>query len=133
MKYLRKLNLFVIACMTVALVSCGGLISGQDEFDKTMLVGKWVNDSNSQEYYVFEDTYTGYTWDEGEDVYEEDACCDLNCMFAWSMLGSELTIIYSTTMTGEGSIPKLYTLSKLTDTELVYYDLFKKVSFTKVY
>ena len=133
MKFLRNLNIIAVVCLAIAMVSCGGLNSEQEDFDEAMLVGKWVNDRNSQEYYVFEDSYSGYTWDEGDDVSEYEAMCDPNSMFTWLMSGSTLTIIYSTTMTGGISIPKIYSLSKLTSSELVYHDLFSTYSFTRTY
>ena len=131
MKFIKKPWFPLLVCLTVIATSCGWLLSEQEYFDENMLVGKWVNDSNSDDYYVFRSNYTGYMWDEGDDVSESEAMNDDNCAFTWALTGATLTILNSTTMTGDSAIPKVYTLKRLTETKLEYYDLFWSVSMTK--
>lgn len=106
-------------------------MSEQEFFDENMLVGKWVNDRDANDYYVFRSNHTGYMWNEGDDVTEDEAMNDNNCAFSWELSNATLIILNSTTMTGENVIPKIYTLRKLTETQLEYYDLFSSMSLTK--
>jgi hypothetical protein len=104
---------------TLIFVSCEEL----ELYDETLLIGKW--ESGTLYYRYFSDG-TGYTWDEGDDVNEDEAQD-----FTWTLMNSELT--HNHILEIGGTVPKLYTVLELTSTSLVYEDDFgKRFSFTKV-
>lgn len=101
------------------IVSCEKL----DDFDQSLLVGKWQSGSL---YYRYLSNGNGYTWDEGDDVSEDEAQD-----FTWTLVQSELTHIHILEI--GGTVPKVYTVTELTSTILTYEDDFgKSFSFTKV-
>jgi len=119
MKILSFLGLCVVA--TVLLVSCDPLV--EQSFDETLLYGKWQ--SNTLFYKYLADG-SGATWDTADDVTEAEAQ-----NFTWTLVESELTHIHVLEM--GGSVPKVYTVTELTDSTLVYEDDFgKNFSFDKV-
>ena len=118
---MKKIIIFLMAGILTALllVSC----EEPEQFDKSLLIGKW--ESGTLYYRYFGDG-TGYTWDEGDDVTEEEAQD-----FTWTLIASELT--HNHILEIGGTVPKLYTVLELTSTRLVYEDDFgKRFSFTKV-
>ena len=91
------------------------------DYDVSLLYGKWANGT---EYYLFNSDGTGATWDTSEGGTEEEPQ-----RFTWSFKDAKLTFIMET----GGSLPKTYTVTKLTSTTLQYKgsaDI--KFSFTKV-
>jgi len=131
MRFVKKIWILLSVCLAFIITSCNWSVSEQEFFDENMLVGKWVNDRDANDYYVFRSNHTGYMWNEGDDVTEDEAMNDNNCAFSWELSNATLIILNSTTMTGENVIPKIYTLRKLTETQLEYYDLFSSMSLTK--
>ena len=122
----KLLYLFGLALFSFLIVSCekGGLFDSEDTFDESLLHGKWKSGTL---YYKYQPNYTGTTWDEGDDVYENEAQ-----RFEWSLVKSELTQIHLMESSG-AKIPKIYTITILTSTSLRYKDDFgKSFSFTKV-
>jgi hypothetical protein len=118
---MRKIIIFLMTAVLTALllVSCEEL----EEFDESLLIGKW--ESGTLYYRYFGDG-TGYTWDEGDDVTEEEAQD-----FTWTLVESELRQNHILEI--GGTVPKIYTVLELTSTRLVYEDDFaKRFSFTKV-
>lgn len=109
------------------------------EYDKSLLTGKWREptkeyedeDGNMQQgydYQVYNADGTGYTWDTSDNVTEDEAQ-----KFRWTLVNDDLTHIHVMEMTGEESIPKVYTVTNLTDSELSYEDDYgKKHTFEKV-
>jgi hypothetical protein len=92
-------------------------------FDDAMLVGKWRSGTL---FYKYAATGTGTTWDTSDDVTEEEAQ-----RFTWSLANSELRHIYILEI--GGTVPKVYTVTKLTLTTLEYHDSFgSSFSFSKV-
>lgn len=113
------ISLVTVALSALIFVSCEEL----EQFDETMLIGKW--ESGTLYYKYFSDG-SGYTWDEGDDVMEEEAQD-----FTWSLVQSELT--HNHILEIGGTVPKLYTVLELNSTSLVYEDDFgKRFSFTRV-
>jgi len=95
----------------------------EEIFDQTLLYGKWQSE---QLFYKYMADGTGTTWDESDDVYEEEAQS-----FTWTLVNSELTHIHIMEM--GGSVPKVYTVTELTASTLQYRDDFgKSYSFIKV-
>lgn len=106
----------------IALTAC--TLEG-DTFDQALLIGKWVSRT---EYYRYDNDGTGATWDTSDpDITEADGQ-----KFTWTLVQSELTHIHIFE-SSESSLPKIYTVTKLTDTSLQYEDSFgTKYSYTKV-
>ena len=125
MKHL-KLILIAILAVSAIIVSMSSCSPDPDvELDKTLLYGKW-QETNSLNFEVYKSDGTGYTWDEADDVTEAEAQ-----PFTWTLEDGILTHIHIMEMGAE--IPKVYTVTKLTATELSYEDDFGKVhTFTKV-
>lgn len=120
-KTMRKILIFALAGMLVALalVSC----EKEEEFDESLLIGKWQTGTLFYRYFI---NGTGYTWDEGDDVTEDEAQ-----NFTWTLVRSELTHIHILEI--GGTVPKVYTVTELTATRLRYRDDFgKSYSFTRV-
>ena len=89
-----------------------------------LLWGKWRT-VNGNLYYKYLPNHTGVTWDESDDVLEDEAQS-----FEWKLVKSELRQIHIMEM-GDGRVPKYYTVTVLTANTLKYVDKFNK-SFTFV-
>ncbi|MBO5974416.1 MAG: hypothetical protein J6U44_02545 [Paludibacteraceae bacterium] len=128
----RFLQLVVLTLMLTGAVSCSDTSS---DFDEYLLIGKWerpspLNDEETQgyEYYRYDIGGIGVTWDTYDDVTEEEAQ-----EFKWTLLKNDLTLTHKIETTDQYGIPKVYTVIKLTTTELVYKDDFGiTYEFTKV-
>ena len=93
-------------------------------YDASMLYGKWQEGSVFERYYETEferilpngDTVkaNGTTWDEQDDVMEEEAQ-----LFKWTLTGATLKHEHVGAFI---IVPKIYTVSTLTSSELVYHD-----------
>lgn len=113
----KLLNLLPILFITLIVQSC------QSEEDQSLMIGTW---KSSAVYQEFKSNGTGSTWDVAEDVSKDEAQT-----FKWTLDGTELTIMHDQEMTR--GIPKSYTITKLTETDLQYRDdLGKSYSFKKV-
>ena len=125
MKNLKLISLaiFAISAIIVSMSSCSP--DKDVEFDKTLLTGKW-QETNTLNFEGYNADGTGYTWDEADDVTEAEAQ-----PFTWGLKGDVLTQVH--TMEMGGNVPKTYTVTKLTATELIYEDNYGKVhSFDKI-
>ena len=124
MKNLKLISLAIIA-VTAIIVSMSSCAPDTDiEFEKTLLHGKWqeinIVDNiidTTLNFEVYNADGTGYTWDEADDVTENEAQ-----PFTWTLEGDALTHIHIMEMSA--NIPKIYTVTKLTATELAYEDDF---------
>jgi hypothetical protein len=93
------------------------------KIDKSLLPGKWAQGTLFERY--FSDG-NGYTWDESDDVKEEEAQ-----KFTWTLDKNNLTQIHIGEMGQQ--IPKSYTVTELTSTSFKYKDDYgKNCSFSKV-
>ena len=118
---MKNLKLFIIAiiAVTAIIVSMSSCSPDTDvEFDKTLLYGKW-QENNTKNFEVYNEDGTGYTWDEADDVTETEAQ-----PFTWTLEGETLQHIHIMEM--GANIPKVYTVTKLSATELAYEDGFGK-------
>jgi hypothetical protein len=116
---MEKLLRFILTFTLIALmhVSCD---KEDDFFDKSLLTGKWKSGTL---YYRYFDNGTGKTWDTKDDIDESEAQT-----FNWTLDNSTLTHIH----TGGVTVPKIYTLTELTSTNLRYRDQFlKSFSYTR--
>ena len=109
----------IILMMVTLIVSC----EIEEMFDETLLIGKWKSGTLYYRYFADGD---GYSWDEGDDVTEDEAQD-----FTWTLEKSVMTHIHILEI--GGTVPKVYTVTELTETSLQYKDDFgKSFSFTKV-
>lgn len=119
---MKRILFYVTVCMAISfmVVSCE---LEEESFDESLLIGKWQSGTL---YYRYFGDGTGYTWDEGDDVYEEEAQD-----FTWTLVKTELTHIHILEI--GGTVPKVYTVTELTSNTLKYHDDFgKNYSFIKV-
>ena len=109
---------FVVLSVSIMFISCGR----EESFDETLLIGKW---KQGDLYYKYLSDYNGASWDESDDVHEDEAQ-----PFTWSLVGSKLRQIHDAFGM---PLPKTYTVTELTATTLKYRDAFnKRYSFIKV-
>ena len=116
----RITKLFLLPMVVLMFFSCE---KDKSKFDEALLIGKW---RSGQLYYTYESNFRGKTWDEADDVHEDEAQ-----RFEWSLKGSKLEQIHIMEI-GGGRIPKLYTVTELTSRTLRYKDDYRSYSFTKV-
>ena len=118
-KYLLYSCYFFVLCLAVT--SCG---ETDKDYDRTLIPGKWKQ-GTMFEYY--NSNGTGHTWDEGDDVTEDEAQ-----KFRWKLEKDELTQIHLMEISG-AEIPKVYAITELTPTNFRYKDSYGKTfSFIKV-
>ena len=127
-----------LVAMVGALVASCSLFTGPTSFQESDLIGLWQEDGTKAFVrFTLEKDSTGVykygcEWNEGEGVYESDLTKYGNGWFKWKLVKADLTEIHLME-NGGAEMPKVYTVSKLTDTELQYKDDFKVThSFQKV-
>ena len=122
--------LALVALIGIAFSSCSLIGGGENtpEFRLGDLQGLW-QETNTQHFVRFttelsdETNYLyGREWDEAEDIFEEDLLPYGNGWFKyWFETNGKLTEIHLMD-NGGAEIPKVYVVSKLTDTDLEYYE-----------
>jgi hypothetical protein len=113
-------SLAAIVLVGFIIVSC----EKDEDFDESLLIGKWQYERLFERYFA---NGTGYSWDEGQDVREEEAQ-----HFDWTLEGSELTRYERMEISGL-KITYRYTVTELTSSRLRYRDHFMKgYSFIRV-
>jgi hypothetical protein len=128
---MKKSCLRVLAALCLLPLFCSCLPEEfflSDTYDITLLPGLWCL-NGSQLYYRYYADGTGCTWDEADDITEAEAQ-----PFTWEVDESEMIHIHLTE-TGTAQVPKYYIITKLTESELRYYDAYvtsKRYAFTKV-
>lgn len=119
------------------MTSCFGS-SEEPTFAENDLLGLW-QETGTEAYVRFtsekdeagEYKY-GREWDESEDIFESDLLPYGNGWFKYKLVQSDLTEIHLMD-NGGAEVPKVYVVTKLTDTELQYKDNFGTThSFDKV-
>jgi hypothetical protein len=116
-KTLFYLTMCIVLC--VLAVSCEPL---PVNFDETLLYGKWKSGTL---FYKYLADGTGGTWDTADDVTEAEAQA-----FTWTLENDLLTQNHILEI--GGTVPKVYTVTELTENTLVYHDDFGvRWSFTK--
>lgn len=119
------------------MTSCFGS-SEEPTFIENDLLGLW-QEKGTEAYVRFtsEQDETGEykygrEWDESEDIFESDLLPYGNGWFKYKLVQSDLTEIHLMD-NGGAEVPKIYVVTKLTDTELQYKDNFGTThSFDKV-
>ena len=133
----RSILFSTLACIMIAMTSCFGS-SGEPTFVENDLLGLW-QETGTEAYVRFtsekDDTGEykfGREWDESEDIFESDLLPYGNGWFKYKLVQSDLTEIHLMD-NGGAEVPKIYVVTKLTDTELQYKDNFGTThSFDKV-
>lgn len=140
---MKKRFLLPLLAIALCLTGCFDWGGGDDPdlFKESDLYGLWqedgtehyvrfltsVEDGMDEEGYKF-----GKEWDEAERVYEDRLVYHGNGWFKWKLVQSDLTEIHLMD-NGGAELPKVYVLTKLNSTTLVYQDSYKKShSFSKV-
>lgn len=115
MKKNKLLAVCLVAAMAFALASCHEeevhIVVNPDQ-----LVGCWVK-NGTQEYWRYLSDSTGVTWDEAEDVSEEES----NLRFEWSVSGDVLTHIFHGEQ-GNQAVPKVYTVKGISPSSMSWED-----------
>ena len=122
----------LLALLAVAFIGCNMISPEKPEYRLSDLQGLW-QEKNTEHFVRFtteQSDQTNYLygreWDEGEDVYEEDLQPYGNGWFKyWFETSGNLTEIHLMD-NGGAEIPKVYVVSKLTDTDLEYYEKDRK-------
>lgn len=130
----------VVALMGLAMTACQ---KDDVTFSTSNLYGYWLEDG-TQRYVRFTDTrqsdeyQLGYEWDEADEMTEEDVSGNQggNGWFKWAFTEKTGALLELHLMDNDGAeIPKNYIVTKLTSTELAYYEKEQKnnkFSFKKV-
>ena len=119
---IKKTLFYLTACLALSFiaVSCE---PEEKSFDESLLIGKWQSGTL---YYKYLADGSGATWDTSDDVTEAEAQ-----PFTWTLVKDELTHIHI--LETGGTVPKVYTVTELTETSLKYHDDFGgSFSFTKI-
>ena len=118
----RVLYVLSFLLIVVAFHSC----VKEEEFDESMLYGKWRPQSGTSLYFRYDSNGEGVTWNPKVDQLESEGQ-----KFEWELVKSKLTQIHLMETVDGVVIPKVYTVTELTDTSLKYKDSFSRYSFTK--
>ena len=128
------LRIALVAMVGAVVASCGM----EPTFQENDLLGLWKeDDTEAFVRFTSEKDSTGVykfgcEWDEGDGVLESDLTKYGNGWFKWKLVKADLTEIHLME-NGGAELPKVYTVTKLNDTELKYEDDFKVThSFRKV-
>ena len=120
---MTKKTLFYLTALMVLVLLAVSCEPEDKSFDESLLIGKWQSGTL---FYKYLADNTGGTWDTADDVTEAEAQA-----FTWTLVKSELTHIHI--LETGGSVPKVYTVTELTETSLKYHDEFGgNFSFTKI-
>ena len=130
------LRIALVAMVGAVVASCS--LGTEPTFQENDLLGLWQEDGKGAFVRFTADKDStgvhkyGCEWNEGEGVFESDLTTYGNGWFKWKLVKADLTEIHLME-NGGADIPKVYTVRKLTDTELLYEDDFKNVhSFQKM-
>ena len=127
----------ILTIIVIAMTSCFNT-SEEPTFVEADLLGLWqekgtevyvrfTNEKDNTGEYKY-----GREWDESEDVFESDLLPYGNGWFKYKLVKSDLTEIHLMD-SGGAEVPKIYVVTKLTDTVLQYKDDFGTThSFDKV-
>ena len=134
--YLALAALLAIVCNGCSII--GGNVPGYEVKD---IHGLWL-ENGTQHYVRFTseqsdeiDYLYGREWDEAEDVYEEDLKLHGDGWFKYKFQMNGVLVEIHLMDNGGADIPKIYTVTKLTSTELEFYEEEQKsntFSFSKV-
>ena len=137
---MKRRNLLIIAVLLVVVLSVGAYyiyyrhhvydleyfepkVFEDANYDVDLLIGKW---QSGVVFYRFDVDSTGVTWDEGDDIIEEEAS-----PLKWELNRSKFMHYYE--MQNGVLVPKIYKIVKLDLNNLVFQDDYgKEFTFIKV-
>ena len=121
---MKRISYFLISFLLVSALfhSCGK----EEEFDETLLYGKWIETGARPYRYKYNRDYTGERWKEDDNVFEGEGE-----KFTWQLVKSELERMHIRVIDG-GAVPENFTVTELTATSLKYKNESKSYSFTKL-
>ena len=73
----------------------------------------------TQEFWRYRVDGTGVTWDESEDVSEEES----NLTYEWTINGDELTHVFHGSL-GNQAVPKVYTVTSISSSQMEWEDIY---------
>ncbi len=114
----RYIILALVAAMTLVCTSCN-LFGHEDthlNVNPAMVQGKWIKNA-TQEYWRYNADETGVTWDESEDISEEES----NLTFEWTLNGDVLTHVFRGEQ-GNQAVPKVYTITEIDASTMKWKD-----------
>lgn len=115
MKNKKLLKIVLAALLALTAAGCG-----EDEVPVNVtpgqLCGCWVK-NGTQEYWRYLDDGTGVTWDEADDVAEEES----NLRYEWSVDGDRLTHLFRGEQ-GNQAVPKVYTVKGISPSSMSWED-----------
>jgi len=114
---MKKLTLVVLSFVFVMLTTTSCEKEEEVSFDETLIIGKWKSGTLFERY---DSDKSGATWDTADDVTEDEAQ-----EFTWTIKIDQLEQIHI--IENGGLVPKVYTLTTLTASTLVYKDDFGTV------
>jgi hypothetical protein len=125
---MKTFRFLLIAVLGIAMASCSMIGNNDPEYRVADLQGLW-QENNTQHYVRFtteQSDEAGYLygreWDEAEDIFEADLQKYGNGWFKYLLEKTgNLTEIHLMD-NGGAEIPKTYVVTKLTDTDLEYYE-----------
>lgn len=109
---MKKLLMLLAVCALFAACTHDDHITVKPE----QLHGCWVK-SGTQEFWRYRDDGTGVTWDEADDVAEEES----NLTFSWTVREDELTHIFRGEMDNQ-AVPKVYTIKEISAQSMKWED-----------
>lgn len=117
MKKVRIVRLLAVALMSVTMSGCF-MFNNETHIvvDEEQLYGKW-QEGSTQVYWRYLADSTGVTWDEGEDITEEES----NLTFNWTVRGDVLTHVFSGSQ-GNQAVPKVYTITSIDESHMEWKD-----------
>lgn len=110
---MKRLLLVVLSFVLVMLITSSCEVEEAEvSFDPTLIIGKWKSGTLYERY---DSDNAGATWDTADDVTEAEAQG-----FTWTIEIDQLEQIHI--IENGGVVPKVYTLTSLTETTLEYTD-----------
>ena len=80
------------------------------------LYGKW-QEGTTEVYWRYLSDSTGVTWDEGEEISEQES----NLTYRWTVHGDVLTHVF-TGAQGNQAVPKVYTITEINNSRMEWKD-----------
>ena len=112
-----KKRLSVVMAAALLMTSCS-LFDKENHIhvEEGQLYGKW-REGTSQIYWRYVPDGTGVTWDEGEDILEEES----NLTYNWTVNGDVLTHVFTGAQENQ-AVPKVYTITAIDASRMEWKD-----------
>lgn len=103
-----------LALTVLVISSCAKEETDEVSFDETLIIGKWKSGTLFERY---DSDNNGASWDTADDVTEAEGQA-----FTWTITKDQLEQIHI--IENGGKVPKVYTITELNSTLLVYKDAY---------